>query len=581
MLIAGRGQRAYFLRWLYAAVLLVQLAPRILASVLYEAQRPGSYTLGQYLGFFDSFTAQHFAYLLVLTPALAAGAITDDKIRGSLDHLLTTCLHPAEIVLGKLLARVCQIMVLTLVALPIVCFFGVVGDLDVGFVAMLFAASAVLVIATTAVSLLASVWCQRTRDAVLCTYLALLAGFSLAWGAGAAGWHGLGQVLSPWHTIARADDGRPVAARLVPFAAAWLVAALAGVALASWRLRPAYAKMRSGTRVGWIRWRLRPMGANVNPVAWRERCLHGIRAAGSPAPSPVWLAVPLCALGSAAALLGLVLMRLSGRVDLLTAFQQEGLAGLHVAFRLNGVEGWEVAGPHGGIALFVLTLLLAVRASGSITDERERATWDALLLTPLSTAEIVRGKFWGLLTAGLPYVVAYAVPTLPLAILIGPEAFVACCAAVGAMVVVGPFVIAVGLYCSARLSSEQRSLLATLAACYGYLILASQLLLAGCAVYCIARAGLLVIERMLQNVLPGADVLVSGLAVTVAMLLLNAVITMPFAYVLLQWAERRVERTERAHVSGIEQEQQELLLKLNRLAETLADEDDRRDLTGH
>src|SRR4051812_4356148 len=75
MLVAGRRGRSYFLRWIWAAVLLVQLAPRLLASIVFEAHRPGSSALAVFTSFFDSFTAQHFFYLMVLTPALTAGAI--------------------------------------------------------------------------------------------------------------------------------------------------------------------------------------------------------------------------------------------------------------------------------------------------------------------------------------------------------------------------------------------------------------------------------------------------------------------------------------------------------------------------
>jgi ABC-type transport system involved in multi-copper enzyme maturation permease subunit len=573
MLIAGRRQRGYFLRWLYAAVLLFQLLPRIIASIFYEMQRPGSSALSLYVRFFDSFTDQHFLYLLVLTPALTAGAVTDDKLRGTLDHLLTTCLHPAEIVLGKLLARVCQLLVFTLVALPIVCFFGVIVDLDVPFALMLFAASAVLIAATGSLSLLTSVWCQRTRDAVLCTYLALFAVFLLAGAAASAGWQWPADVLSPWHTIDRTEDGRPAPTRLLPFASAWLAPAVVCVGVACWRLRPAYASMRQSVRGGWMWRRLRPIRAAENPVAWRERALHGIAPFAAMRLVPLWLAVPTFAILSAVSLVGLVVLRLSDRVDILAAFEREGLAGLHVALRLGGVEGWAVAGPHAGTVVFVLTLLLAVRASGGITDERERGNWDALLLTPLSTPEIVRGKFWGLIRATRPYVIAYAIVMLPLALLIGAEALVVAVAGIGAMVVAAPFIIAVGLYWSARLSSGWRSVLATLASWYGYLVVASMLLMPACILGCIVKGLMSLFAPVFQDVLPDADALAGGLATALSMLLINALIIGPFAWVLLQWAETRIDRTERAHVSRLEHDKQELLTRLNRLADELAEEE--------
>jgi ABC-type transport system involved in multi-copper enzyme maturation permease subunit len=575
MLVAGRRQRSYFLRWVYAAVLLVQLAPRLLASLVAEWRRPGSSALGLYAQFFDSFTAQHFFYLLVLTPALAAGAITDEKTRGTLDHLLTTCLHPAEIVLGKMFSRFCQVLAVALVALPIVGFFGVIADLDILFAAGLFAASAVLILGVTALSVLASVWCRRTRDAVLCSYLVLIAGFGLVRAAAAAGWTAPAEYLSPWYAIARDGDGR-LTVRLVRFALAWLVPTLGCVLLACWRMRPATEKMRQGTRPGWAGRRLAPMGADENPVVWRERCVQGIAPLARLRAIPTWLAVPAVALASAAALIVPVLVLLDGRVNPIAVLDQEGLTGLHLALALNGVNSWAVASPHAGIALAVFFLLVTVRASGAITDERERGSWDQLLLTPMTTREIVRGKFWGVLRAAVPYLAAYAVPALPLALLIGGEAFAVCFFAVGTMLLGAPWLAALGLFCSANLSSSWRSLLATIAAGYAYLLVTSQLTVVAIFAFCIVKLVFMIIGPLVREGLPGLDSMASWLAASVTLLLTHAAILVVFTWGLLLWTESRVEKAERARVTRIEREQKRLALKLTKLAEELAEEDGHR-----
>ncbi len=572
MLVAGRRQRGYFLRWLYAAVLLVQLAPRVLTSIFLEMRRPGSSALAVYGSFLDQFTDQHFLYLLVLTPALTAGAIADDKLRGTLDHLLTTCLHPIEIVLGKLLARICQLLVFALVALPIVAFFGVIADRTLPFALTLLAASAIVIAGTAALGMLASVWCQRTRDAVLVTYLVLIAGVVVVSAVSAAGWDGPAETLSPWHAIARADD--PTAAlRLLRLAAAWLLPALVCVGLASWRLRPAYERLRQGTRTGWTRWRLPAMPASANPVRWRERCVQGIAPLARLRAIPVWLAAPTFAVVCAAAFGGIALTQMSGQHDLRQALADDGLPGLHAALRLDGVDGQVVAGPVAGVAVFVLTLLLAVRASGGITDERERASWDALLLTPLATPEIVRGKFWGMLRAYLPYVAAFAVVALPATLLLSPEALATGCGSVGVLLLAAPLIASVGLYCSARLRSSWRSLLATLAVCYGYVILiASNFAVAGCIAGCGVNLLMIPLRRAFEAMPPGMEPLAVGLTFVITNLLLNAVVIVPCSWVLLQWTEGCVDKRKRAHVSRLELDQQRLLEKLNRLADELAEE---------
>src|SRR5262249_42045696 len=56
-----------------------------------------------------------------------------------------------------------------------------------------------------------------------------------------------------------------------------------------------------------------------------------------------------------------------------------------------------------------------------ISGEREKQTWEALLLTPLETQSLIRNKLWGILGAAVPYVMAYTIPALFLATLVGPE----------------------------------------------------------------------------------------------------------------------------------------------------------------
>jgi hypothetical protein len=56
-------------------------------------------------------------------------------------------------------------------------------------------------------------------------------------------------------------------------------------------------------------------------------------------------------------------------------------------------------------------------------------------------------------------------------------------------------------------------------------------------------------------------------------LLLNAAMLWPASWGLLNWAEARIEKVERARVSRSEQDQQRMVGKLERLADQLADED--------
>ena len=103
-------------------------------------------------------------------------------------------------------------------------------------------------------------------------------------------------------------------------------------------------------------------------------------------------------------------------------------------------------------------------------------------------------------------------------------------------------------------------------------MVASILLGPACLLGCIVRGFMSLFAPLFQDVFPGADALAGGLATTLSMLLVNALIIAPFAWVLLQWTETRIDRAERARVSRLDHEKQELLTRLDRLADELAEE---------
>ena len=83
-----------------------------MAGIVNDALRP--FALGT--------NADHKLLLLLLaTPAYTAGAIPDEKTRGTLQYLLAADLTAWEILAGKLLGRIAQVALLALAALPLIC----------------------------------------------------------------------------------------------------------------------------------------------------------------------------------------------------------------------------------------------------------------------------------------------------------------------------------------------------------------------------------------------------------------------------------------------------------------------------
>src|SRR5690606_14407735 len=87
-----------------------------------------------------------------------------------LQYMLTTDLDSRHIVLGKLLGRVAQVLWLLLVGLPLFALMAGFSGLPPGVMLFLLLAFIPVVVGLASASLLASVWCRQTRDAVLSLY---------------------------------------------------------------------------------------------------------------------------------------------------------------------------------------------------------------------------------------------------------------------------------------------------------------------------------------------------------------------------------------------------------------------------
>jgi hypothetical protein len=136
-------------------------------------------------------------------------------------------------------------------------------------------------------------------------------------------------------------------------------------------------------------------------------------------------------------------------------------AALRAAPGVDGVFYW-----HGLFVLALATFIVAIRASGAVSGEREQVTWASLLLTPLPTRTIVRGLHWGIFLSLVPYLAAYAVAALACSLFVGVSAAAWTILWLAATVLAAQFAGAVGIWCSVRTNNSWLSLLTTLAWCY-------------------------------------------------------------------------------------------------------------------
>lgn len=431
---------------------------------------------------FIAFATGQGLMLLALIPAMVAGVVADEHQRKTLHYLLASQLTSAEIVLGKLGARLIHAAVFVLMGLPVVCLIGMYGGLDPWKVLYVYAGTFSIALFLAGMSMLVSVAARRPRDAILMAYgleaawlllvpiFANLARF-FAWPI--ASW------LVPLTNVAMATHPAVAWGRLssqarmqvrnsnlptgwmagmaaeVHQAFLWMTGlqALLGcvfLILAVALLRPLRGGARGRRRRGWLARRrereavARP-GCGDDPMIWKER--YAGRGGGL-----AWLtSLPVVlVLGT---LLGCYLFDAAWPAfgELIFARQSDSARfALNAELRLAG-------------ALLFSLWLVAVSSAAAVgvTSEREEDTWTSLTATLLTGPEIVRAKMfgaaWGARRMGVALLAVWGVGLLSGAV--HPLGFLAALAGLG---IYTWFATALGLWMSLKVRNSTRAMIGTI-----------------------------------------------------------------------------------------------------------------------
>lgn len=489
MLLGGRRGKQFVFRWIYAGWLLLAFCFSYftyLLTVSFAARRgiPTNLTSQQAESFVTFLLHQHFILVFLLAPAFMAGAVTDEKTRGTLQYMLTADLTGWEIVLGKLLGRMYQVVVLLLPGLPLICALGVFAGLYPAALLIVLAGTAAPLFAVGAACMLASVWSRQTRDAVLGLYATGALGFVILWGVQAIlAWVGppalapLGLLISGFLTALNPESLLGPALTAAPFdellagfgrfTLAWGSIGAVCLVISALRLRAAYLKEleNSGKKRREAAAVRRP-AVPEDPVKWKERYVHGIAPLNFLARIPRWVGIPGVLLVTIACSTFIVWSSLPPVAfpELLDRIRH--LDAVWVADNVMQAQAGTGFFTLGTVAMFLFSLVVGIRCSGSVSGERERQTWEALLLTPLETRQLIRGKLWGIIGACMPYVAAYAVPALLMSVLAGLSALFWMVLSLLVTALAMYYVGGAGIWCSVRSQSSWRSLLGTLG--WGY-----------------------------------------------------------------------------------------------------------------
>jgi hypothetical protein len=115
--------------------------------------------------YFLALAGTQLAVVLLAAPAATAGAICLDRTRGTLAHMLLTDLSDAEIVLGKLAARLVPVLTLIACTLPVMELLTLIGGLEPVAVLGTFVVTVGVAVLGCSLAMVFSLWLGKTHVA--------------------------------------------------------------------------------------------------------------------------------------------------------------------------------------------------------------------------------------------------------------------------------------------------------------------------------------------------------------------------------------------------------------------------------
>ena len=365
---------------------------------------------------FAAFATLQGVVVLLMTPALVAGAIADERQRKTLHYLMASRLSSAQIILGKVAARLLRVAVIGAIGLPVLSLISLFGGIDPVLVLLVYSATATTTFFLAGVSIYCSIGAVKPRDAISRAYLfeivwltvptLLLATMRWRTPFWTPFWLVIGEPLRPvleWLAVCSPTDLLRLGPGLVMGSGSRLIELVGWmmgsqvvygsgfILLATLRLRPVYRgegapswwRRRLGPKQGRLQWQLWPRPAvGDDAMLWKEMHLHRISEARR----------ALLILGGLATLGFVVYIGW----DTLTGAWNDLIHG----------GGWSGYGSNQrdinatlrtiNAALIVVILIgMGSVAASSISSEREGDTWTNLASSPIDGGELIRGKILG------------------------------------------------------------------------------------------------------------------------------------------------------------------------------------------
>jgi ABC-type transport system involved in multi-copper enzyme maturation permease subunit len=368
--MARRG-RTFMLRCAYAMLLLFFMYinyEEFIGAGYYGGGRSYSHLARFAEGFFYSFLALQFVAIFFVTPVYVGGAIAEEKERNTLLFLLTTPLSDWEIIFAKLTSRLSHLALLLLTGLPVIALLQLFGGVNPLIMWTGFGFTLTTMLCIGCIGMYHSVTAAKPGDAVFRTYLTTMlilvfGGFGLRWL--------LSRVLPPISTTAIWGLIAAVEILLAVFFIWMSVRRLrrAGTTEVAQPAASASSKTKNALRV-----RPRPPVGD-DAMLWLELRVRQKIGRFHWALSLIAVTCFLAVIAALAAFLA---------PQFATPSRGINPELINVLIRIIGT-----------ILAVGAILGAASEAANGVWPEREKQLLDSLLVTPITSREILAAKWWG------------------------------------------------------------------------------------------------------------------------------------------------------------------------------------------
>ncbi len=169
--VSARSMRLSWGLFLYEGVLVLAF---LLAMFVIQEQNNSIYNSGNVYGslvyLFPVIAIVQVFIVALITPILTASSISGEKERQTFDIMLTTCMSPFSIVLGKVISAVIRILFYVAASLPIMALSFVVGGLSWSYLIYFILAILLLAVFSGSIGILSSSLCRKSIAAVILSF---------------------------------------------------------------------------------------------------------------------------------------------------------------------------------------------------------------------------------------------------------------------------------------------------------------------------------------------------------------------------------------------------------------------------